>query len=109
MSSLLGGKGLIFVTDRIFANFEELWGLKKQEHHFVCPLSCKLIPSGWVERFTEDCFELLLKASTIGRIATLRLFADDLNRRQTKRMDGFKSAQRFSRCTDGGAGYGDSE
>lgn len=56
---LLGGGSQLFVTDRIFATFENLWGLRQKEHHFVCPLSRTLIPGGWIEAVPDSDFQLL--------------------------------------------------
>ncbi|MDD3926767.1 MAG: IS1634 family transposase [bacterium] len=57
VSELLGGSRT-FVTDRIFATFENLWGLQQAKHHFVCPLSRKLIPKGWIEGIAESEFQV---------------------------------------------------
>lgn len=59
VSRLLGGNRQLFVTDRIFATFENLWGLRQQGHHFVSPLRRQHVPAGWIEAVPEAEFHLL--------------------------------------------------
>jgi len=59
VSRLLGGDSQLFVTDRIFATFENLWGLRRKGHHFVSPLSRQLVPAGWIEAAPDAEFHLL--------------------------------------------------
>lgn len=59
VSRLLGGGSQLFVTDRIFATFENLWSLRQKGHHFDCPLSRQLVPAGWIEAVPQADFHLL--------------------------------------------------